>query len=42
MAFLGHGIIYKAVFGPRGKVRNPSTAFVHIMQVIHVLLPITY
>ena len=43
MAFLGHGIIYKAVFGSKGdNVRNPSTAFVHKMQVIHVLWPITY
>ena len=42
MAFLGHGIIYKAVFGPRGNVRYLSTAFVHKMEVIHVLWPITY
>ena len=42
MAFLGHGIIYKAVFGSRGKKRNPSTDFVHKMQLIHVLWPITY
>ena len=43
MAFLGLGIIYKAVSGPReGNLRNPSTAFVHKMQVIHVLWPMTY
>ena len=43
MAFLGHGIIYKAVFGSKGdNVRNPSTAFLHKMQVVQVLWPITY
>ena len=40
MAFLGLGIIYKAVSGPReGNVRNPSTTFVYKMEVIHVLWP---